>query len=88
MKEKLGNRKVTIGTKSPRKGISCVGCAFLAFIQGMPPLCVAKASYVDGAIYRKIDVIGVVPAEEANKKRNCPNRKRFSFRARGLRRYL
>jgi hypothetical protein len=91
MKEKLGrmgNRKITIGVKKPRKGVSCAGCAFLAFVAGYPPLCLEKATFVDGAIYTKTDITGTRKAEEVNKKRNCPDHRRFSLRARTLRHYL
>jgi hypothetical protein len=86
---KMGTRTITIGTKKPRKkAIVCSGCHFLAFVEGMPPLCLARVTYIDSSLYRRLDITGIDQAETVNKKLDCKLREGFSLRAIGLQRRI
>lgn len=69
--------------------VFCNGCASLLVITGtVQPLCVARAGFIEGPLRKRIDVIGVIPAENRNKKNNCNLRAPVSLHAWQVKRWL
>lgn len=69
--------------------VFCDGCANLLFLGGKsPPLCVATAHFEPGPIRRRVEVVGVVPAEGRNWKNDCPYHTMVSLHAWKVKRWL
>lgn len=76
-----------MGGKNGR--VHCANCAHLFYLGGdTRPLCVATAMFVAGPIRKKVEVVGVVSAEERNLLNDCHFKQRFSLRARDVKRWL
>lgn len=75
--------------KKTNKSVHCKGCANLFYLGAdTKPMCVAGARFIEGPIRDKVEVVGIVPAEERNLLNNCPYRKRISREAYIVKRWL
>jgi len=71
-----------------RAKVVCNGCAYLLVVEGMEPLCLAMAYFVDSELRRKVDVKGVKLAAKVNIGKNCLRKRLFSWYAWKLHRWF
>lgn len=75
-----------------RRSVHCLGCAHFMVLPnakgGVDPVCVATAEFVSGPLRSRINVTGVVSAEERNINNDCGFRQSVSIVAYKLKLYM
>lgn len=76
------------GFRKGRHKVFCEGCAYLLYLGGTAPLCVATAEFVEGPLRPRIEVVGVVSAEKRNVHNDCEFRVSVSRKAWKIKKWL